>query len=269
MSILTGKQVLVIGDETQLLTKIEAALITYGATIKSVTCQSVTEHLLKESSIGLILLNHLHEKKHCTETLGIIKQSSACETIPTLVLVENNRTNIAEVLLNGAADYFTEHEDVHTVIEKIKQVLGSSDESLDVGVLDISDTHAVSQSGTRVMAIEDDQLLQNLLATRFEKSKLVFEMASDGVGLIDKMIAFKPQILVLDIMLPGEDGLSILKRIKDTPETKDVPVLIFSNKDSQLERQQASDLGAVGFHVKAMTDLSELLSIINIHKRPQ
>jgi DNA-binding response OmpR family regulator len=67
-------------------------------------------------------------------------------------------------------------------------------------------------------------------------------------------------------MLPGEDGFDLLKKIKSNPATAAVPVLIFSNKDSQEDRKLAAELGATGFYVKAMTDLSELLDIINRNK---
>jgi DNA-binding response OmpR family regulator len=266
MSILTGKHVLVVGAETSQITKIEAALITYGADIKTTTCAKVDPATIQAEHTGLILLNHLHDGVHCKNMLSLVREHVQTKGIPVFVLVQNDQAHIGEVLLLGAADYFVESEDVHMVIDKIKTALGDSQIAEHHSVIDLSTTATNSQAGTRVFAVEDDRLLQNLLATRFEKSGLVFEMASNGIDLEQKVAAFKPQILIMDLMLPGEDGFALLRKIKSNPETAAVPVLIFSNKDSQEDRKLAAELGATGFYVKAMTDLSELLDIINRNK---
>lgn len=257
---------MVIGDETAQITKIEAALITYGSDIATSTCESANPGQISTEHTGLILINHMHEGKHCTDKLKAIRENEATKAIPVLALVPNDQVHIAEVLLLGASDYFILGEDVHSVVDKIKRALGDSQLAEHHSVIDISSIEPDSQEGTRVFAVEDDPLLQNLLATRFEKSRLVFEMASNGEGLVEKVEAFKPQIIILDLMLPGEDGFDLLKKIKSNAATASVPVLIFSNKDSQEDRKLAAELGATGFFVKAMTDLSELLEIINTYK---
>lgn len=266
MSILTGKHVLVIGEETDQITKIEAALITYGADIATTTCSAVETATINAEHTGFIIINHTHANDHCKNTLTILRNALETKEIPLLVLVPNKQSNIAEVLLLGASDYFVPGEDVHTIVDKIKRILGDSELSEHHSVIDISSVEIEEQVGTRIFAVEDDALLQNLLATRFEKSGLTFEMASDGVDLVEKVAKFKPQIVILDLMLPGEDGFALLKKLKSTGATASIPVLIFSNRDSQDDRKLAAELGAAGFFVKAMTDLSELLNIINIHK---
>jgi DNA-binding response OmpR family regulator len=266
MSILTGKHVLVIGEETDQITKIEAALITYGSDIATTTCEATDLSAISAAHTGFILINHLHEGDHCKNTLTILRNTPETKDIPVVALVKNNQSQIAEVLLLGASDYFVPGEDVHTVVEKIKRTLGDSEISEHHSVIDISSIKTEEQVGTRIFAVEDDPLLQNLLATRFEKSGLTFEMASDGIDLVEKVQKFKPQIIILDLMLPGEDGFVLLKKLKSNAATAAIPVLIFSNRDSQDDRKLAAELGATGFFVKAMTDLSELLNIINTHK---
>jgi len=63
-------------------------------------------------------------------------------------------------------------------------------------------------------------------------------------------------------MLPGRSGFEVLTEIKNDKKLSDVPVVVFSNRDGQEDRQKASELGAKGFYVKAMTDLSELIETI-------
>lgn len=266
MSILTGKHVLVVGEETDQISKIEAALITYGADIATTTCETADPSKIKEEHTGLILINHLHNGIHCKDLLSSLREAPETKKIPVCALVQPDQAHIAEVLMYGASDYFTQTEDVHSVINKIKATLGAEPSHNHQSAIDISNPESSTTKGTRVMVVEDDPLLQNLLAIRFEKSGFDFQMASDGADLNAKIAKFKPQIVILDLMLPGEDGFELLAAIKKQPDIADIPVLIFSNKDSQEDRAQATTLGAKGFYVKAMTDLSELLDIIDEHK---
>jgi len=266
MSILTGKHVLIIGNENEQLDTVAAALITYGADIKTVTCEKVDLSAISSEQTGLILVNHLHEGVHCTNVLSQLHDTTTCKDIPVLALVPNDQAHIGEVLMHGAADYFVPDEDVHTVVDKIKQVLGDIQTPDHQSVIDISTREVSKQTGTKVFVVEDDVLLQNLLAIRFEKSGLEFEIAGDGIDLIQKVSIFAPHIIILDLMLPGKDGFTLLQQLKTDKQTKTVPVLIFSNRDSRDDRERAKALGAIGFYVKAMTDLSELLDIIDTHK---
>jgi DNA-binding response OmpR family regulator len=63
-------------------------------------------------------------------------------------------------------------------------------------------------------------------------------------------------------MLPGKNGFELLAEIREDGQFKDTPVIIFSNRDSQEDRRKAKELGAAAFHVKAMTDLAELVTTI-------
>jgi DNA-binding response OmpR family regulator len=63
-------------------------------------------------------------------------------------------------------------------------------------------------------------------------------------------------------MLPGKEGFELLEELKKSEQTKNVPVIVFSNRDGVNDRKIAEELGATGFYVKAMTDLSELVEKI-------
>jgi DNA-binding response OmpR family regulator len=269
MSILTEKHILVVGDETNQISKIEAALITYGATITSSTCDQTDTQKLETEHIDLILLNHLHNGSHCRDMLDSLRQTSTFKVIPVFALVENDQEHIGDALMLGAADYIVPGEDVHEVIEKMKIVFGDSAPlATTASVIDLT-TNSVSDDGEgiRVFTVEDDCLLRNLLASKFEKSKVPFEISSDGEDLINKLKVFRPQIVVLDLMLPGKDGFELLEEIRADADTAEIPVIIFSNKDSSDDRKRAAELGAKGFYVKALTDLSDLMVTIEKHAK--
>jgi len=263
MSILTKKHILVVGEETSQISKIEAALITYGATITSSTCDQVDIDTIKAADIDLVLLNHLHDGIHCRTMLDILRGSSLFKSIPVFALVEDDQKHIGDTLMLGAADYIVPGEDVHQVIEKMKVMFGDTTNLGSEPAIDLTPTPVTSEgNGVRVFVVEDDSLLGNLLAIKFEKSNVPFEISVDGVDLVPKLKAFKPQIVILDLMLPGKDGFELLQEIRNDPQTADLPIIIFSNRDSSDDRKRAEELGAKGFYVKAMTDLSDLMRTI-------
>lgn len=264
MSILTDKHILVVGEETNQISKVEAALITYGATITSATCENTNTDKILAQDVDMILLNHLHDGSHCRTMLQDIQQSRIDENIPVFVLVQNDQMHINDALMLGAADYITPEEDPHEIVEKMKTIFGEGSHVSDAAAIDITPMQPVGGDGIRVFAIEDDPLLRNLLAVRFEKSNLPFELAENGENVIEKIAAFHPQIVILDLMLPGKDGFTILKEMKSSELAK-IPVVVFSNRDDQSDRDEAKRLGAAAFYIKAMTDLSELISVIEEH----
>jgi DNA-binding response OmpR family regulator len=261
MSVLTGKHILVVGDETDQISKVEAALITYGATITSAPCHTVDFENITAQDIDLILLNHMHEGSHCRTMLQQIQQAELNKVIPVLVLVQNDNSHINDAFMLGATDFLTPAEDPHQIVEKMKAIFGDTTHAQDDAAIDITPKEFTSDAGIRVFALEDDPLLNNLLAARFKKSNLPFKIVSDGDHVVEQVVAFQPQIIILDLMLPDKDGFVVLQELKASAAA-DVPVIIFSNKDSQEDREKVKALGAAAFYVKAMTDLSELLDVI-------
>lgn len=262
MSVISGKHVLVVGDETNRVHAIEDLLIAEGATIQKTTCIETNIESIEIDRIDLVLLNHLHEGTACVELLNQLRQNRLSKVLPIFALVEDEQTNIEHALMLGAADYFTEQEDENAILAKIKIVLG---ETVDVATgadIDISlEKPQLSKSGVRVFVVEDDPLLRNLLAMRLDQSDFPYQFSFDGKDALKEMKNFKPDVVILDIMLPGMSGFDVLKELKSS-SLKSVPVIIFSNKDSHDDKQKASELGADRFFVKAMTDLSELIMTI-------
>lgn len=265
MSGLLSKNVLVIGDENSQIHNLEDAFKTHGMLIHTATCDMVTPEMINEKAIDLVLLNHLHEGATCVELLKKLNTAHLDKALPIFALVSEDEQKIQEVLAMGAADYVTPTETTDSVMQKVRVIFDDSDTFAGSSDIDITVEEAsVTTTGIKVFVVEDDPLLRNLLAVRFDKSAFPFEFSSDGQKAIPAMLQFKPDVILLDLMLPGKSGFEVLSEIKATPALSAVPVLIFSNRDSQEDRKQAKDLGAVGFHVKAMTDLSELVEKIEL-----
>ncbi len=263
MSVLSGKHVLVIGDETSQVHDLEVSLEREGSVIYTSTCAETTHELIEDKQIDVMFINHLHDDSHCTELLEEIQSKRDTKVLPIFVLVNDNQKDIEHALALGAADYFTSNETAKGIMNKVRIVMGEPVNAADDTVIDIGDSTTVTKSsGTRVLIVEDDPLLANLLSIRLDKANFPYKINPDGQKIIADLDDFKPDVVILDIMLPGTSGFEVLAEIRGNKTHKDLPVFIFSNRDSDADKQKASDLVISGFFVKAMTDLTDLVKSI-------
>lgn len=107
----------------------------------------------------------------------------------------------------------------------------------------------------KVLIIEDDKFITKAMKYKFEEagfSVKAFRTAEEGLGALK---SFKPNVIVLDILLPGIDGYEFLRRVKADPKLKDIPVIVASN----LPEDEEADIGALEYIVKSDLDLDALV----------
>lgn len=111
--------------------------------------------------------------------------------------------------------------------------------------------------------VEDDKLIGTILAKKFVSSGFNLLHAKNGDEAMSLLRDVVPHAVVLDLLLPGMDGMEILTKIRADGRLKDVPVMILSNlsKPSDLERAKA--LGAKKFLIKAATSLDQIVAEVN------
>jgi DNA-binding response OmpR family regulator len=264
MSILEGKSALILGDQTSHVMQLESLLKKHMMNVTLESCGAFSLSEIQEKSFDIVLLNHMHKGETCTELLDQLRGKILKKSIPIFAMVENNEDRIQHALMLGAADYITPDESTESIIKKIKVIFGQPDNFSSTSVIDVPlDTPLTTKKGIRVFIVEDDSLLRNLLRTKLEASSFPAGFAVDGAGAVSKILEFRPQVIILDLMLPVMNGFEILEELKKNATLKSVPVIVFSNRDSQEDKQRVFDLGADRFFVKAMTDLSVLVETID------
>lgn len=118
----------------------------------------------------------------------------------------------------------------------------------------------------RILFIEDESALQKTLGDMFKEQG--YEMISAIDGEIGLRLANpadsgkKPELILLDLILPKLSGLEVLKQLKENPETKNIPVIILTNLEDIENVEKALSLGATTYLVKANYTLEELLGKI-------
>ena len=120
----------------------------------------------------------------------------------------------------------------------------------------------------KIVLIEDDADLYALLKYNLEKEGFIMAGSQTGKGAIDLCRRERPDLIILDIMLPDSDGLDICKGIRQTPELAHIPVIFLTARASETDRIVGLELGANDYIVKPFF-VRELIARIKIHFRGQ
>ena len=101
-----------------------------------------------------------------------------------------------------------------------------------------------------IWCVDDDNTIRDievytLTQTGFEAKGFV-----DGISMLEALKTEKPELIVLDIMLPGKDGVEILKEIRSNPEARKIPVIMATAKGTEMDKIQGLDTGADDYLVK-------------------
>ena len=98
-----------------------------------------------------------------------------------------------------------------------------------------------------VLIAEDEPTILETLSFLLGRAGWSVAAVTDGAAVLDTVRRRRPQVLVLDVMLPGRSGLDILRSLRADPEQADIPVLILTARGQSHDRQLALDLKADGF----------------------
>jgi DNA-binding response OmpR family regulator len=113
--------------------------------------------------------------------------------------------------------------------------------------------------GTRILLVEDDRSIASFVAPELEHLGFHVLCAYDGLSGLEEARRFGPELIVLDIMLPGLDGVGVLKRVRQAGSR--VPVIMLTARDSTLDKVHSLDSGADDYLTKPF-DIEELLARI-------
>jgi two-component system response regulator MprA/two-component system response regulator TrcR len=113
--------------------------------------------------------------------------------------------------------------------------------------------------GTRILIIEDDRSIARLVQLELEHRQLKVRCSHDGPSGLEAATQFDPAAIILDIMLPGMDGVAVLKKLRR--EGNRVPVVMLTARDTPLDKVHSLDLGADDYLTKPF-NVEELLARI-------
>lgn len=112
--------------------------------------------------------------------------------------------------------------------------------------------------GKRVLVVDDTELIRTIYRDRLSAEGFAVELASDGIEGLSAAVADPPDLILLDLVMPRQNGLDTLEKLKADPRTHDVPVIILSNRDDQEEIAAGLKLGAVDYLKKVGASPAEV-----------
>lgn len=114
----------------------------------------------------------------------------------------------------------------------------------------------------KILIIDDDPAIRELYATGFKQIGYDVRVAVNGEDALAKTMEFRPELLLLDIMMPEIHGLHVLDIIKATPEAQNMKVVIFTALSDDEAQKKATELGADGYIVKSQMTMAEVINYV-------
>jgi DNA-binding response OmpR family regulator len=120
----------------------------------------------------------------------------------------------------------------------------------------------VSNKPARILLVDDEPNI--LLAIEFllKKEGYIIQKAFDGQQALDAVVSFRPDIVVLDVMMPEFDGFEVARRIRNMPDIEDVRIIFLTAKGTETDKTTGYVSGGEVYLIKPF-DNDELVSVIN------
>lgn len=124
----------------------------------------------------------------------------------------------------------------------------------------------------RILLIEDEEDIASLIKLQAEVSGYKLHVEVDGINGFRAVEREKPDLVILDIMLPGQNGLDVCRKIKSTPELRDIPVIILTARSEEIDVVLGLELGADDYVAKPFSPkvlFSRIKAVLRRQKEPE
>lgn len=116
-----------------------------------------------------------------------------------------------------------------------------------------------SRFKSKILLVEDEKMLADMYVAKFSKEGLSVMRAEDGVQGLELAKKHKPDVVLLDIILPKLDGFAVLKELKNDPQLSDVHILLLTNLGQDEDVEKGKKLGADDYFIKANHTPAEIV----------
>ncbi len=234
-----NKRILIIEDEKTLLEAIAKKLEVENYTVDTALDGGEGLEKVKENKPDLILLDILMPRVDGFEVLENLNKDPELSKIPVIIISNSGQpVEIERAMSLGVKDYLIKAEfDPQEVISKVKHILDKNDGQKE-------DKTAKDIGSKNILLIEDDQLLRSLCSKKLSMEGFNVDTAIDSQQGLEKIVKNKPDLVLLDLVLPGMSGFEVLKLAKENPDKKvsSIPIIILSNLGQDTDIQKGKDL---------------------------
>lgn len=118
-------------------------------------------------------------------------------------------------------------------------------------------------AGKHILLVDDDPMLSEMYAERLKTADYLVTVTHDGESGLAAAKEGKPDIILLDIMMPKMNGLEVLKALKEDQETEKIPVILLTALIQELDKAKGIKSGAVDYYVKSETTPGDLIKRVD------
>ncbi len=249
------EKVLIIEDEPILLDVLAKKIESEG--YQTFVAKDGEEGLqkIKEEKPDLILLDMLLPK---IDGYGVMKKMKEEENeIPILIISNSGQpVDIDKALKMGACDYMVKAElDPAEILEKVSKCLSSREATNEP-----KEGEGEGEGMKKILIVEDDDFLRQLCIKKLKKENYVIKTANNGKDGLEKIIKEKPNVVLLDVVMPELDGFGVLEKVRAHEDKKvaETPIIILSNLGQESDKERAEKLKANDYLIKANFTTSEI-----------
>lgn len=266
-------KILIVEDEMVHLNVMKAKLEYEGYEVVTATDGETGYNMLDSVKPDLVLLDIMLPKMNGFEYLAKAKAEGKIEKIPIIVVSNSGQpVEIDKAIKLGAKDYLIKAEfnpaDVLAKAETIlglsprKQAAAASEKNTVKSSVAGGENKGAPAGKARVLIVEDDKFLRDLILQKLQREGFDTIPALDGEEGLKLAKEKKPDMILLDLILPGLDGFEVLRQVKADANTKPIPVIVLSNLGQKEDMDRAFAGGAEDFMVKANFTPGEIIAKI-------
>jgi DNA-binding response OmpR family regulator len=252
------KKILLIEDDVFLAEVLVARLKAAGFEVDTSGNGKDGFNKIQKDHPDLVLLDIILPEMNGYQILEAKLADATIKDIPVIIVSNSGQpVEIKRAMSLGVRSYLIKADiDPDEAVNKVKEVLESKPTP--------SGTNSTPKQsgalvGKKLLWVEDDRFLKDIITVRLANEGCLLLHAGDETDAMSLLQKDRPDIILLDILLPGTDGFEILKKLKADPSTKDIPVILLSNLSQQADIDKGKQLGAVKFLVKSTVTLDEII----------
>ncbi len=117
----------------------------------------------------------------------------------------------------------------------------------------------------RVLLVEDDDALANVYAVRLKAEGFDVQRVSDGEDALAVAVRFRPDLVLLDVMMPKVSGFDVLDILRNTPETANLKIIMLTALSQENDKKRAQSLGVDDYLVKSQVVISDVIERVKFH----
>ena len=124
-------------------------------------------------------------------------------------------------------------------------------------------TRRVIDAPKRILYIEDEAFFLKTVIAKLTDNGFIADSANDGEVGLEMVAKERYDLILLDLTMAKVDGLEVLRRLKENPETENIPVVVLSNRSSNEDQARARELGAAAYMVKVQTMPNQIVRYVS------